>query len=192
MKAYCGTGREWSRSDRVSPKTIWPWSSIKHFNRQSAQAQPSTEPNCSVKTERRDLVHERIAFSRCKQCRSPWPQVYRHFDGVSDSTQHSPSSEANSHSATQEIPHLLWNPKVRYRVPRSLQFVPILNHMNPVLTLITYVSKIHLKINLSPYAYIHQVVYSLRAFQLRFSMHSSSRLCVLHSPPISPSLIRPS
>jgi len=27
-----------------------------------------------------------------------------------------PSSEAKSHSASQEIPRLLWNPKVPYRV----------------------------------------------------------------------------
>jgi hypothetical protein len=31
----------------------------------------------------------------------------------------SPSSEASIHSANQEIPHLLWNPKVRYCVHNS-------------------------------------------------------------------------
>jgi len=43
----------------------------------------------------------------------------------------SPSSEANDHSASQEITSLLWNPKLYYRVNKSLPLAPILSHMNP-------------------------------------------------------------
>jgi hypothetical protein len=32
----------------------------------------------------------------------------------------SPSWDANSHSASQENLHLLWNPKIPYRVHKSL------------------------------------------------------------------------
>jgi hypothetical protein len=39
---------------------------------------------------------------------------------VTNSVEQSPPSEAGSHSASQKIPHLLWNPKVHYHVHWSL------------------------------------------------------------------------
>jgi hypothetical protein len=46
-----------------------------------------------------------------------------------------PTWEADNHSASQEIPSLLWNQNVYYRVHRKLSLVPILIQMNPVHTL---------------------------------------------------------
>ena len=58
----------------------------------------------------------------------------------------SPSWEANRFSASQEIPRILWNQKVHYRIYKCLSPVPILSHLCPVHTPIPYFLKIHLNI----------------------------------------------
>jgi len=50
--------------------------------------------------------------------------------------------ECNSHSANQEIPSLLWNPKVHYRVRKSPLLVPILSYVYQVHTFSPYFPKI--------------------------------------------------
>jgi len=57
--------------------------------------------------------------------------------------EHSSSWEANSHSAYQEIPYLLWNQNVHYCVNKIPWLDTIMSQLNPVYTPIPYCSKIH-------------------------------------------------
>jgi hypothetical protein len=58
----------------------------------------------------------------------------------------SPTWKAASHADTQEVPSILWNPKVSYRVHKSPPLIYILSQINPVHTIASYLHKIHFNI----------------------------------------------
>jgi hypothetical protein len=62
----------------------------------------------------------------------------------------SPSLEAANCAATQEIPCILWNPKVYFRDHKSAPLIPIPSEINPIHTIPSYLYKIHFNIVRSP------------------------------------------
>jgi hypothetical protein len=58
----------------------------------------------------------------------------------------SPSWEASSCGATQELPRILWNPKVHFLVHKSPPLVPIHSQIDAVHNTPFYLSKIHFNI----------------------------------------------
>jgi hypothetical protein len=85
------------------------------------------------------------------RCKSSLPKFIHH-----SLMELSPSWETANYAPTQELPSVLWNPKVHCRVHKSPPMVPILSQIDPIHTIPPYLSKIHFNIVHPPMSWSSQ------------------------------------
>ena len=101
-----------------------------------------------------------------------------------DSMDQSSSCKANWFLTSQEILHILWNPKVQYHIHKCSPTAPILSQLDPVLTPTSHFLRIYLNIILPSMPGSPKWSLSLR-FPHQNTVHTPPPQYVLHAPPIS-------
>jgi hypothetical protein len=94
-----------------------------------------------------------------------------------------PFLRINRFSASQEIPHILWNAKVHYRIQKCPPPVPIVSHLDPVHTPHS-TSRRSIIILYPIYAWVSQLIFLLQV--------SPPKTCIQFSFPHTRYIPRPS
>ena len=95
------------------------------------------------------------------------------------SVEQSPFWEANRFSAYQEIPHILWNPKVHYRIHKCPPPVPVLSQLDPVRTPTSH----FLKTNAGPSIYPTKRECWHHHIVMRVALYRAAQVALSHRKP---------